>query len=394
MSLLDAIANAPLLARGLRQHVEARRSGDALADALSRSGAQLLTSTAIIRGLTTAGRAVDHLLSPGFRQVRVDAPLFVVAPPRSGTTLLYGLLASDPRFVGPRLYETVFPALSTLRLLEAGARIGDRLSAGRLDARFTAWEDAVFGEFDPIHRSRYRELEEDMPLFDHLLACPSATRYFPYPERLRELLFLDDRPPAARRAVMAHYRGTVQRLLHRAPRGSTFLAKNVSSYGRIASLLEAFPDARLIHIARHPFKVIPSTIQLFQASLYLGVPPEERPPLLPTHPQLRLHGDAVIEGMRRLLSWERQLPKERWLTLRFDELIADPLATARRVYAHFDVPLDPTAEAAVAAQAQQAATYRSRKVAPLTLADCGYREDEVYAELREVFDAYGFAPPG
>ncbi|MCA9658405.1 MAG: sulfotransferase, partial [Myxococcales bacterium] len=50
---------------------------------------------------------------------------------------------------------------------------------------------------------------------------------------------------------MAHYRGTVQRLLHRAPPGSTFLAKNVSSYGRIASLLEAFPDARLIHIARH-----------------------------------------------------------------------------------------------------------------------------------------------
>ncbi|MEZ4381042.1 MAG: sulfotransferase [Nannocystaceae bacterium] len=394
MSLRDAVANAPLVARGLRQHIEARRSDDALARALSRSGVQLLTGTAIIRGLTTAGRAVDHLLSPGFRRVEVNAPIFVVAPPRSGTTLLYGLLASDPRFVGPRLYESVFPALSTLRLLELGARLGDRLSAGRLDARFTAWEEEVFGEFDPIHRSRYRELEEDMPLFDHLLACPSATRYFPYPERVPELIFLDDRPAAARRAVMDHYRGTVQRLLHRAPAGSTFLAKNVSSYGRLASLLEAFPDARLVHIARDPFKVIPSTIQLFQASLYLGVPPEVRPPLRPTDPALRLHGDAVIEGMRRLLSWERRLPKAQWLTLRFDELIADPLATARRVYDHFDLPRSADAEAALAAQAQRSATYRSRKTAPLTLADCGYREDEVYAELREVFDAYGFAPPG
>ena len=36
--------------------------------------------------LVALGRALDHLLFPGFRQQPIIRPVFIVAPPRSGTT--------------------------------------------------------------------------------------------------------------------------------------------------------------------------------------------------------------------------------------------------------------------------------------------------------------------
>ena len=38
-----------------------------------------------------------------------DAPVFILGHWRSGTTLLHNLLASDPQFAAPNLYQVSFP---------------------------------------------------------------------------------------------------------------------------------------------------------------------------------------------------------------------------------------------------------------------------------------------
>jgi hypothetical protein len=43
--------------------------------------------------VVVAGRALDHVLFPGFKRQPVRGPVFIVAPPRSGTTLTQKLLS-------------------------------------------------------------------------------------------------------------------------------------------------------------------------------------------------------------------------------------------------------------------------------------------------------------
>ena len=45
--------------------------------------------------IVAAGRALDHVLFPGHKRQPVRSPIFIVAPPRSGTTLTQKLLALD-----------------------------------------------------------------------------------------------------------------------------------------------------------------------------------------------------------------------------------------------------------------------------------------------------------
>ncbi len=53
---------------------------------------------------------LDHVFFPGFRRQPVKEPVFIVAPPRSGTTLTQKLMSLDvERFVHVKLYQTIFP---------------------------------------------------------------------------------------------------------------------------------------------------------------------------------------------------------------------------------------------------------------------------------------------
>src|SRR5215467_1091921 len=64
----------------------------------------------IFLGLVVLGRALDHLLFSGFRRQQIKQPVFVIAPPRSGTTLVQNLLSYDTdRFVYLKMYQTIFP---------------------------------------------------------------------------------------------------------------------------------------------------------------------------------------------------------------------------------------------------------------------------------------------
>src|SRR5678815_1463433 len=70
--------------------------------------------------IVALGRSLDHLFFPRFNQQKVSAPVFIVAPPRSGTTLLQKLMSLDQeRFVHNKLYQTIFPAVTFQKSFDA-----------------------------------------------------------------------------------------------------------------------------------------------------------------------------------------------------------------------------------------------------------------------------------
>ena len=84
------------------------------------------------------GRMLDHLVFPSFRRQEVRDPVFIVAPPRSGTTLIQKLMAmDDERFVHTKLYQTIFPSVCYQRGFDAIAWL-DRHTSRPL-AKVVAW---------------------------------------------------------------------------------------------------------------------------------------------------------------------------------------------------------------------------------------------------------------
>ena len=71
-------------------------------------------------GFVVVGRAVDHIFFPGFKRQTVKQPVFIIAPPRSGTTLVQNLFSLDEdRFVHLKMYQTIFPAVCFQRVFDA-----------------------------------------------------------------------------------------------------------------------------------------------------------------------------------------------------------------------------------------------------------------------------------
>jgi len=363
------------LARDARQ-----RGHHEIHDACKRQIARLRVRLAI----TSVARAVDDVCYRDYRRVEIREPVFIAAPARSGTTLLFNLMARDPAFTCMKTYQTQLPAISIEHLIRNIERL-DRPLGGRL-SRLLERMNAKVARFEHVHRTRLEEPEEDSALFLAALVEPNVNLVFPFGHAMDERWYLDDFPEPERSRVMDWYVGSLRRHLYDAP-GRRLLVKNAHAAGRLASIRREIPDLRVIHIARHPYQTVPSSVSLMANGyrVMAGVEPDAR------SAEWRDVADATIEYYRRLLRFEREFSKERWITVRFDELVTKPLSTVERIYAQLGLPM--SAEAARAIRAEAATSARHRTPGHVySLEEFGLTRDAIYEPLREVFEAYGFEP--
>jgi hypothetical protein len=82
--------------------------------------------------VTWAGLLLDEILFPRHRSQAVHRLVFIVGNPRSGTTVLYHLLARDEQFTCMGTWEIFFAPSITMRRACKGAAAVDRLLGGPL----------------------------------------------------------------------------------------------------------------------------------------------------------------------------------------------------------------------------------------------------------------------
>ena len=98
----------------------------------------------------------------------IDAPLFVVGPPRTGTTILLELLALDPQLRAPLAWEALYP----LPVAEDPASIGARRR------ELAECEQEFWADIDPEFMTMH-ELASDLPCeCVHFLAYDFAGPYW------------------------------------------------------------------------------------------------------------------------------------------------------------------------------------------------------------------------
>jgi omega-hydroxy-beta-dihydromenaquinone-9 sulfotransferase len=275
------------------------------------------------------GMFADRIFFRKALRTPVKAPLFIIGNFRSGSTLLHRLLAADPQFTAMKTWEIYFAPSVTQRKFWHGFFIVDRFVGSPIMNRIRRQADTTFGDVQ-MHRVNLTEPEEDEALLMYLWDSLFNWFFMPYQVQSNPYWQFDTALPRwRRRKVMAFYRSCLQRHLYAHPGNATYISKNPSFSAKLGSLLEEFPDARIIYLARHPADTLVSTIGWFSFAWgYFSSLAEKYP-----------YRETIMEMTRqwylRPVAILDRLPERQYRIVRYEELVDAPQKTVTELLEHF-----------------------------------------------------------
>lgn len=246
----------------------------------------------------------------------VPPPLFVLGIWRSGTTHLHNLLAQDDRFAYCTTYQALYPHtfLST-----------EHWHAPTLDRVLPAtrpMDNMKYGISEP-HEDEFALSASGLSFQLSLMAFPRTGAYF------RRFLSLRDATPSELAAWKAAYITFLRKLTLK--HGRPLVLKSPGHTARIKVLLELFPEAKFVHLHRHPHEVFQSTVHLLQKTQHLSALQRGNPDV-----------DRVIHDYTEVYDaffQQRQLiPAGNFCEVAFEDLERDPLGLLRQIYEKLRLP--------------------------------------------------------
>jgi hypothetical protein len=264
-------------------------------------------------------------LNPGYRDVKITAPVIITGMSRSGTSALHQLLAADEQFQWFPHWIAERPTVRTERAL---------------------WPQ------DPSYRARMDELEEehrrnpnmrtahnieiDLPeecqnviRQSFVTATFTVTLQLP---RYKAWYYAQDETASYRRyADNLRLIGLLEN--DRKP----WLLKNPSHTGSMQGLLNVFPDARIIVTHRDPVEAVSSAASLTNI-VSSG--------LWNAHDVGRNRLEIGLHNVTRMQEARDRHP-DNFHDVDYRAFVADPMAVVQGVYHRFGLDLSPAAEAAM-----------------------------------------------
>src|SRR5215469_3995496 len=336
--LADLGAYGDVHIAGFGRLAESLQADDMLSEAGERRG-QIELFYWLTRYLIFEG---DLALHPAVLAVPVAKPVFIAAFGRTGSTFLHHLLALDPRFRTPQLWELLHPFPPPR---PETYNCDPRIERTR---RSIAASLAVLPEIARLHPMAAEAPDECNWIMRHgpqQLMRYRGLRYWDWLKRLEREQLLQ---------LYAHYKIQIQFLqLH--CRAEHWLGKSIHHQFFLPVLFDVFPDARVIRLHREPVQCIPAlaTLAASYRRLYYGRRIDCREL---GHWML----DFFVENTRRMVDADRSAPQGRCIDIGYDALIEDPLAAIRRIYRHLGCELTPAVAGSMTALIARAdATYKS-----------------------------------
>lgn len=256
------------------------------------------------------------------------APLLIVGPWRSGTTVMHELLTAATGWPTPLTWQCM--NASAFQLL------------GRPDNR----PELVARPMDGLPIGALSPQEDEFALLT--LGAPSAYRAFLQPDRLGELgatleqrFWLDHSE-----AWLPAWEAFLQGVLATAPaaREHPLILKSPNHSFRLQAILGRFPAARLVWMARRPADVFESNRKMWRQMFgEHALRPDEGAGLDAFLTQ-------AVQAAADTLAWlTGHVPREQWTIVDQDHLRADPAATVADVFERLALPGVPDGAALTSA---------------------------------------------
>ncbi|WP_290648364.1 sulfotransferase [Aquisalimonas sp.] len=268
---------------------------------------------------------------PALAEAAIEAPIFITGLPRTGTTLLHRLLAQDPNHRVPRLWE--MEVLGSPPKARRGAR--DR----RVErvGRDMVLLNRLAPSFRRIHEFDAHLPEEDIWILANEWASVGFLIAFDLPQYRRWLHNADLRP-----AYLGHRR-QLQLLQARDAKERWVLKAPMHLLG-LNALLSVYPDARIVHTHRDP-RVIMASVSSLLNTMRRALSDDIEPAAV---------GAEATEMFSLWWARARRARREaeatpggraRFVDVDYRQLVAEPITTVRRIYAAFELELEPATEA-------------------------------------------------
>ncbi|RLQ22912.1 sulfotransferase [Seongchinamella sediminis] len=208
---------------------------------------------------------LDYLLFWRLWSQRVEQPVFIVGHGRSGTTLMHRLMSADgERFSYFLYWEMFFPSLLQKKIIRGLGWIDAKLLRGFVHNRLKIWDDKKFGPYRHMHYMSLWSAEEDCFAMGSAFVTQQWSLEIPMMDVVD--FFHLDQMADKRRRWMGHYRQLVKRQLLLNGGDKVHLSKNPLMSGWVDSIIEEFPDARIVVMMRDPAECIPSCLKLVEHS--------------------------------------------------------------------------------------------------------------------------------
>ena len=342
--------------------------GESKANLLGR----LLCRAETIRVLQTRLRLEQAWAeNPKILEEPIERPIFIVGPPRTGTTILLELLALDPELRAPTAWQAHHP-------LPHGVATDAASSMALAEAEHELWAD-IQPELMTLH-----ELRSDLPCeCVHFMSLDFGASYwdmhYATPSFAEWAATQADLVPRTYRA----HRRFLQTLQH----GSTprrWLLKSPAHMAAIPALLGEYPDAVIVQIHRDPLKFVGSTASTTAMINWLRSDSVDRT----AHGQIALLGISGILNLVRTLRASGALPDDQFVDSPYVDLIADPVAAVRKIYAHAGLAWPAGHDETIGAYLRDKPKNKFGKH-EYTLEEYGLDEEQVRAAYADYIEHYG-----
>ena len=384
-----ALDEDSLINRAIKKAGSSDFGGDGFREGLRRflASAESEAELTLLGRLMVQGYVTDNLVNrlkltewrkqhDAVAKEKIVAPLFIVGLPRTGTTILHGLLEQDPTNRSPLSWEVQFPVPpATPETWETDPRIAEHQKI--LDQLFK-----LVPGFAAMHPMGATMPQECVAVFTMCFMSEQLQVQFNVPSYQAWLDEQDMRP------TYEFHRHFLQHAQSGGVQGGRWVLKSPAHLHLIETLLDVFPDARIVHTHRDPIKVCASAASL--TATLRGASTDA----IDLHEIGRQQLDWWAKLIGSSLEQRRRLrhKSEQFFDVKMSETVSDPLDVVRRMYAHFDYPLTDEVEAKMLAFMREN-TRDKHGSHTYTPESFGIDPERDRAPFQEYIDYFGLTEP-
>lgn len=325
---------------------------------------------------------LDDIFFPGYKMQPIEKPLFIIGNLRSGSTFLHRLLSRDSEtFTSLTTWDIYLtPSVIQKKITQFVSRLDNKLG-GHLHRLLHAFDKRTLGRFK-IHRISFFQPEEDENILLHAWDSFWVSFLFPFMDELPNYQHFDEAlSPEHKRRIMKFYKSMLQRHIY-ATGKKYFVAKNPAFSPKIETLLEFFPDARIIYLARNPLDMLPSTVSWINYARRVFTEPKEK------YLYLAEIVDLTQHWYRHPLQYLDAHPSPRHLIMNYDDLIQRPERVIRAFYERFGYPEKPGLDRIVDAAVKETLAFKTDHV--YSYEEMGFTRRQIVEMYADIFERFGF----
>ncbi|MDG5485390.1 sulfotransferase family protein [Mycolicibacterium gadium] len=306
---------------------------DTLTDALAAEAAltefgDVVAQGDLVGSLTRRLQVVDYRRAhPEVAEMRIERPIFIVGQVRTGTTILYELLAQDPDARAPLTWEVDAPCPPPE---SATYDIDPRIEDSR--------------QIQEMMTSIVPDLKAMHPI-GPLLAqeCVRITgmdyKSFIFPTMYRVPSYAQWLLRADMASAYQWHRRFLQHLQSRIP-VNRWVVKSPGHIWALDAMVKEYPDARVIQTHRDPLRTIASVSSLARTLRTFAAEPT------PIEEVAREWAEYVIDGLDRSIDARESgiIPASQVVDVQYQSFAADPIAAVAAAYDRLGLPFRAEAE--------------------------------------------------